>query len=131
MREESQDSKHGSASVEKYQELEVWNLAYGLALDVYQATRGYPSEERFGLTQQLRRASVGVIANLAEGQGRGSRREFRQFCAIARGSQCEVHALLQLSRDLGYLDSTKWRQLADGYVRVGQMLNKLLVSLTQ
>lgn len=83
---------------ERYADLEVWRVAYGLALRVYEETRGFPQDERFGLTQQLRRAAVAVIANLAEGQSRGSRKEFAQFCNIARGSNAEVHALLLLSR---------------------------------
>lgn len=114
---------------ERYQDLEVWRVAYNLALRVYQVTTLFPTEERFGLAQQLRRASVGVFTNLAEGHARGSRKEFVQFCTIARGSQAEVHSLLLFSKELGFLKEEIWDELSDGYTRVGQMLNKLVTSL--
>jgi four helix bundle protein len=114
---------------EMYHDLDVWKLAYRLTLEVYRATGRLPEEERFGLAQQVRRAAVGIVANLAEGQGRGSRREFTHFCTMARGSQKEMQALLALSRDLGYLGVQDWRRLDQGYRRVGQMLNRLITRL--
>jgi four helix bundle protein len=113
----------------RYHDLEVWRTAYDLALRVYEATSQFPAEERYGITQQLRKAAVAVFANIAEGQSRGSRKEFAQFCMIARGSRAEVDALLPLSRDLRFLDPTTWQELADGYDRVSRMLNKLITAL--
>lgn len=114
---------------DRYRELEVWRKAYALALRVYRATADFPSEERFGLVQQLRRASVGVFANIAEGHARGSRKEYMQFCTVARGSQTETQALLLLSKDLGFLKVEVWRDLDENYRGVGQMLNKLISAL--
>jgi four helix bundle protein len=114
---------------EKYQNLDVWKLAYALALRLYTVTSQFPAEERFGLAQQLRRAAVGVFANLAEGQGRSGRNEFLHFCTIARGSQSEVHALLLLGRDLGFIEMPVWQELDDGYRQVGRMPNRLISRL--
>lgn len=114
---------------DRYQDLEVWQKAYQLALRVYRITAKFPTEERFGLALQLRRAAVGVFANLAEGHARGSRREYAQFCTIARGSQTETQALLLLSKDLRLVDLDVWQELDEAYRRVGQMLNKLVTAL--
>jgi four helix bundle protein len=114
---------------DRYRRLEVWQLAYRLALNVYQVTARFPTTERYGLSQQLRRAAVSVFSNIAEGHARGSRREYLQSCVISRGSQTEVKSLLMLSHDLNFVGSQEWRNLDEGYTRVGQMLNKLVVSL--
>ena len=116
-------------SHERYKELEVWKEAYKLALRVYKITEQFPMEERFGLVQQLRRASVAVFTNLAEGHARGSRRDYAHFCVIARGSQAEVLSLLSFSRDLRLVGDTVWQELDDAYARVGRMLNGLVTSL--
>lgn len=114
---------------EYFQKLEVWRLSYELATEVYRATATFPREERFGLAQQLRRAAVSIVTNLAEGHARGTTREYLRFCLISRGSQTEIHALLLLSRDLGFLTESKWSELTLGYVRIGKMLNKLIDKL--
>jgi len=114
---------------DRYREPEVDRKAYALALQVYRATAGFPSEERFGLVQQLRKASVGVFADMAEGHARGSRNECRQFCTVARGSQTQTQALLLLSKDRGFLAGEVWRDLDENYRGAGQMLNRLISAL--
>lgn len=123
----SEEADHSKR--EHYHHLEVWQVAYNLAKQVFKLTSGFPPEERYGLSQQLRRAAVSLVANLAEGHARGSRKEFLQFCTTARGSQAEAHALLMLSRDLGFAEPAAWEVLDLGYTRVGQMLNKLIGAL--
>lgn len=118
-------------AAERYQDLAVWNLAYEFAIDVYRVTAQFPAEERFGLTQQVRRAAVAIVANLAEGKGRGSRKEFLQFCTIARGSQAESDALLLLSRGLGFLPEGEWAALSSRCKQIGRMLNGLVTSLRE
>ena len=78
---------------------------------VYEVTSGFPSSERFGLVDQLRRAAVSVMSNLAEGSGRTNARDQAHFSQIAYGSLMEVDAQLQLSIDLGYLQETTYREL--------------------
>jgi len=68
-----------------FRELEVWKKAHKLTLEAYRVTAGFPKEERFGLTGQLRRSSASIPANLAEGRGRTGRSELARFCAIAMG----------------------------------------------
>lgn len=85
-----------------YQELQVWQRAMELSLSIYQMTEVFPGNERFGLTSQLRRAGVSIPSNIAEGYGRNSRNDYRQFLAIARGSTFEVQTQLILAKQLGY-----------------------------
>lgn len=86
----------------KHHELLVWQEAMSLAKAVYALTSNFPPEERFGLTSQLRRASVSVPSNIAEGAARGSNKEFRQFLIIARASLSELDTQLILARELGF-----------------------------
>lgn len=86
-----------------FRDLVVWQKAHDVALRVYQFTRPFPTEERYGLTAQLRRSASSIGANIAEGCGRGSDADFRRFLHIAMGSASELEYHLLLSRDLHYL----------------------------
>ncbi|CAM3326169.1 Four helix bundle protein [Deinococcus saxicola] len=86
-----------------FEQLEVYRLAVAFATDVYRVTRTFPSDERFGLTNQLRRAAASVSLNIAEGRGRGGDKEFVRFLMIARGSLFEVVAACQIAESLNYL----------------------------
>jgi four helix bundle protein len=88
--------------VESYRDLKVWQRAVEMALAIYRLTTGFPKEELFGLTSQIRRAGVSVASNIAEGYGRGSKGEYRQFLAMARGSNLELQTQLYLATELGY-----------------------------
>lgn len=114
-----------------FRQLKVWEKAHGLALEVYRATREFPSEERFGLTIQLRRAAVSVPSNIAEGCGRGGNRELSQFLSIAAGSSSEVEYQLLLARDLGYLSAEQHRGLDGQINEVKRMLNSFMQKLTR
>jgi len=87
-------------AVKSYRELIVWQSAIELTVALYRVTRAFPREEVFGLTSQLRRASVSIASNIAEGYGRGSRGEYRNFLGIARGSALEVQTQLVIAREL-------------------------------
>ena len=82
------------------EQLKVWKLAMEIAKDVYIITKDFPSEEKFGLTSQVRRAAVSIASNIAEGAGRYSDKEFAQFLSIASGSSFEVRTQLLLSEQL-------------------------------
>ena len=112
-----------------YRDLVAWQKAMELVEAVYAATQGFPPDERFGLTSQLRRAAVSVPSNIAEGEGRGSRNDFGRFIAIAYGSLREVETQLLIAIRLGYVDEPACRgafSLAD---EVGRLLNGLARSL--
>jgi len=85
--------------------LDVWIEARRLVPAIYRLTAGFPDSERFGLVPQMRRASVSIVANIAEGCGRGSEGEFRRFLCIASGSAAELASLVLVCRDLGFLGS--------------------------
>ena len=115
--------------VRHHSELEVWKRAHQLALDIYRVTQKFPGEERYGLIAQLRRAAVAIPANLAEGGARQSRKEFLQFCYIARGSASEIDYLLLVARDLGFLSQEDYGLLNPESVRIARMLTTLIKSL--
>jgi len=87
---------------ESYKELMVWQRSVQLALAVYKLTSSFPPSERFGLTNQLRRAAVSIASNIAEGYGRSTKGEYIQFLGHARGSNFEVQTQLVISAGLGF-----------------------------
>lgn len=115
--------------VGSWRDLEVWKVAHGLVLKVYETTRQFPSEERFRLADQLCRAAASIPTNIAEGKGRNSLKEYLQFLTVARGSVEEVKYQLLLARDLGYVNEEAYTETSTGYDQVGRMLNGLIRSL--
>jgi four helix bundle protein len=113
-----------------FKELKVWEKAHQWVLEVYRITGSFPTEERFSLVAQLRRSAASVPANIAEGCGRESQREFARFLSIAAGSACEAEYHLLLARDLGYLDEGIHRELDQGINEVKRMLNSFIQKLT-
>jgi len=83
--------------------LRVWQEAMELVTRIYAVTRSFPAEERFGLTRQIRRASISVPSNIAEGAARGSRKEFIHFLTVARGSLSEIDTQLRIAVNLQYV----------------------------
>jgi four helix bundle protein len=97
--------------VRDYKKIKAWALAHTLTLDVYRITLKFPKDEQFGLVSQLRRAAASAPANIAEGSGRTTDKEFLRFLDIALGSLKETEYFLQLAHDLNYLDETEWEHL--------------------
>jgi four helix bundle protein len=89
--------------MKSYQELDVWQKGVSLSIEVYKVTEDFPRSEKFGLTAQIRRATVSVPANIAEGWGRGSTREYAQFLLVPRGSIFELETHLIIGQKLGFL----------------------------
>ena len=118
-----------SEKIESWRDLLVWQKAHAGALEVYRITQAFPADERYRLTDQLCRAAASVPTNIAEGKGRGSLAEFRQFLVVARGSTEETRYLLLLARDLGLLSPEAHAQLEARYTEVSKMTNALLRSL--
>jgi four helix bundle protein len=107
-------------SARSFKDLIVWQKAHQFVLEIYRFTRDFPSDERFGLTSQIRRAAVSVPANIAEGFPKRGPSDKTRFFNIAQGSLEGVHYYLILARDLGYGDSAKLLSLYD---EVGRLLN--------
>jgi four helix bundle protein len=115
------------SKLESYRDLEVWKISMQLAREVYQITEGMPKHEIYGLTSQIRRASVSVPANIAEGYGRNHRKEYVQFLGIANGSLKELETLLLLAHDLNYInDIARLMSLCES---AGRLLTRLRQSL--
>ena len=112
-------------AVQHYRELKVWQVAMNLAEQCYLATKGYPKEEMFGLTSQVRRAAVSIPANIAEGQGRQHTKEFLNHLSIARGSLMEVETHLLLSQRVGLLNQTTLDSLLAMSDEISRMLSGL------
>ena len=112
-----------------FKQLEVWQRARKLSLDVYLATRFLPRSELFGLMSQLRRSATSVAANIAEGCGRDSDPELRRFVRIALGSAAELECLVWLASDAGYLSLPTATRLADEAARLRRMLATLIRNL--
>lgn len=102
--------------------LKIWQRSHQLTLDVYEATRLFPSEELFGLTSQLRRAVASIPTNIAEGCGRASNKDFAHFLQISIGSLSEVEYELLLANSLNYIEENNYRILSDETVAVRKMI---------
>jgi len=111
--------------MQRFTELKVWQRSHALVLELYRITRGFPVDERFALTSQLRRAVTSVPTNIAEGSRRQSNQEYTRFLNIAQGSTAEVEYLLILSRDIGYITPTDFDRLVAEVGEIARMLHGL------
>ncbi|SDA61441.1 four helix bundle protein [Dialister histaminiformans] len=112
-----------------YKELIVWQKSMALASFIYTLTRGFPREELFGLTNQIRRAVVSIPSNIAEGHSRGTDKEFVFFLRIAKGSAAEVETQLLLSKKLGYINDREIKQALTLYNEIVRMLGTLIFKI--
>jgi four helix bundle protein len=109
-----------------HQKLEAWSRAIELVTDVYKSTERFPKEERYGLTGQIRRAAVSIPANLGEGAGRRSQKEFAHFLSNSQGSASELETELIIANKLGYLDEATFARLIDKLERIGRLITGLV-----
>ena len=114
-------------AIDRFEQLEIWQEAHRMVLDVYRTAKGFPSDEKFGLVSQMRRAAVSVPANIAEGFKRRSLKDKSHFYNMAQGSLEELRYYFILCRDLSY--TIPFDVLADRAERVGRMLTGLINSL--
>jgi four helix bundle protein len=116
-------------SIRSFHELTVWQRAIDLSVQIYTLTRSFPKDELFGLTNQVRRASVSVSSNIAEGQSRLGKPEFIHFLSIARGSNAEVRSQLALARRLNFGNIDSIVECEGLAIEISKMLNALITSL--
>ena len=114
-----------------FRDLQVWQRAIQLTVVIYRLTQGFPREEVYGLSSQIRRSAISAPSNIAEGQGRLSIGEFRQFLGIARGSNYELPTQLVIARSLGFGDSVLIDEAESLSHEVGKMIYALLESLKE
>ena len=108
-----------------HHKLEAWNKSLELVTDIYRTTEGFPKEERYGLTSQVRRAAVSIPANIAEGAARFSSTEFTRFLSNAQGSASELETELLIAHRLGYLDEASFSKLINQLERIGRLITGL------
>jgi four helix bundle protein len=114
---------------ESFRDLLVWQRAIQMSLAIYRFTTGFPKEELFGLTGQIRRAGVSVASNIAEGYGRNSTGEYKHFLGMARGSNSEVETQLVIAKELGYGNPQALKEAEQLCTEVGKMLRAILSKL--
>ena len=115
--------------VKSYKDLKVWQRSIQLSLAIYRLTEKFPAEERYVLTSQLRRAGISIPSNIAEGYGRGTRKDYKQFLSIARGSTLEVQTQLIIANELGYCDLDVLSNVEALSEEVSKMLYSLIEKL--
>lgn len=116
-------------SISSYRELHVWQLAMDVAERVYSLTRAFPKSETYGLSSQLQRAAASIAANIAEGHGRDSTKDFLRHLSIARGSLAETETFLLLAQRLSYVGANDAKGLLRQFDEVSRMLRGLQKAL--
>ncbi|MFQ5411941.1 MAG: four helix bundle protein [Phycisphaerae bacterium] len=115
--------------MQDYRKLKVWKPAHDLTVKVYRLTKKFPADERFGLTSQMRRCAVSIPANIAEGSGRGSRKDFVRFLRIASGSSNELEYFFILCMELGLIPDDDCQELRGDLADTRRMLAGLIHSI--
>ena len=114
-----------------YKKYDIWKLSHFLTLEIYKITEGFPKEEVFGLTSQIRRASSSIGINIVEGCGRGSDEDFKRFLRNASGSAFEVEYILLLSKDLSYISEEKFLELSPKAEELKMKISKLILKIEE
>ena len=115
--------------VQSYKDLQVWQKAMDLVVEIYKLVKLLPKEEIYALSDQMRRSAVSIPSNIAEGKGRNSTKEFINFLSIARGSQSELETQLQICLRLNYLNMAEVEGALNLCEEVHKMLNALITKL--
>ena len=116
-------------AIKSFTDLNTWKEGHQLVLAIYKMTKLFPPDEKFGLINQIQRASVSITSNIAEGFSRSSNKEKVQFYYVALGSLTEVQNQLLISRDLEYIDSPLFKDVSQKTVIVSKLLNGLIKSV--
>ena len=117
------------SKVERFEDLQVWRMAHDLSVAIYQLTKDGEFSRDWGLRNQIQRASVSVMSNIAEGFERYSRQEFKQFLSIARGSCAEVRSQIQLAKSLGYINDADCFAIYEKCIALSRAIGGLRSSL--
>jgi four helix bundle protein len=114
---------------QSFKDLVVWQRSIQLTTEIYRLTASFPGSEQFGLVSQMRRASVSIASNIAEGWGRSTKGEYRLFLGHARGSNCELQTQLIIANSLGFCDKDLHEKLQNTSAEVSRMLIALISKL--
>ena len=114
-----------------FRDLKVWNLAIDLTMLIYALSADFPKSEIYGLSSQMRRAAVSIASNIAEGSARGTKKDFKQFVMIARGSTCELQTQLLIAGRLGFASEQTVEELIGKANEIASMLSGLSKYLSE
>jgi len=106
-------------------DLDAWKIGHELVIKIYKATQTFPSEEKFGLTNQLRRAAVSITSNIAEGFSRRTSKDKQKFYGTAMGSLMEIRNQILIAKDIGYLELKEYATLDEHAVKISKILSGL------
>jgi len=112
-----------------FRQLIVWQKGIELATKIYKTTEQFPKSEIFGIRNQMRRASVSVPSNIAEGRERGTRKDFVQFLRISLGSIAELETQIEISKNVGFIVKNDYENIIDTIVEIRKMLYKMIDKL--
>lgn len=115
--------------VKTHRDLQIWQKSMDLVTKVYKEVENFPDYEKFGLTSQIRRSSVSIPANIAEGFGRRSKKEFRRFLNISMGSLFEIQTELEVSYNLKYLEKETFEKLYQDTREIERMMSSFISTL--
>lgn len=121
--------KSDQSTIQHFYDLRIWKEAHALSISIYKITDNFPQKEIYGMSDQLRRASSSVGANIAEGFGRFHFKEKIKFYYNARGSACEVQNFIFLAQDIGYVDKKCARDIFTKYEELNKQLNQFIKSV--
>jgi four helix bundle protein len=114
-----------------HKKLDAWKLSIDLVIDIYRLTATFPTHEKYGLIDQIRRAVISIPSNIAEGAARQTKKEFSNYLHIAQGSLSELDTQLELGRRLDYIDDTSLKVLDDRMERIDKMITGLIHHLAK
>lgn len=112
--------------IKSFEDLDICRISHSLVLEIYKIVKTFPKSEDYILTKQIIRSAQSIPANIAEGMGRFSKKEFLQFLIISRGSVEETKYHLILAKDLGYLEDNLFKKMKNNYIILGKMINSLI-----
>jgi four helix bundle protein len=118
----------GINKIKSFTDLDAWKEEHKLVLEIYKITKDFPKEEQFGLTNQLRGASISITSNIAEGFSRSTYKDKANFYSMALGSLTETKNQLVIARDVDYINSEKFSELANQTIKISKIINGLIKS---
>lgn len=112
-----------------YRDLVVWQKSKDFVIRLYKITNSFPTEEKFGLTSQMRRSAISIPSNIAEGRGRRSRKDFVQFLYMSVGSLCELETQIEIAKDLRFIKEVEYNDCIASLKEIGRMLASMIEKL--
>lgn len=114
-----------------FRKLKIWDRSVELATVIYDITKNYPKVEMYGIVSQMRRSVVSISSNIAEGAGRQSKKEFKRFLNIAKGSSYELETQLTISKNLGFITQDQFDDIIESLVELHKMIHSLINTLNK